>query len=745
MTSSKIKVLSLCDGISAGLVSLKDLGLEVEYHAVEIDKFPRSISDSNFPGEVIRWSDDVTAITKEDIETYGPFDWIIFGSPCFVRGTKVITSEGYKNIEDVKVGDNVLTHKGRYKKVLKIGFKTATTRAIKFSGMKEIVTTDEHPFLGVKEDKKTYPTVDGKRTKKRNYSKEYWEKAEDIKKNFYGKLAHVEEMNSNPRNLDEETCWIIGRFIAGGHLRKSLRTEKGREEDFQYQVILSIGSLKLEKLKEKVTIRKFSAYPYSQSAHRVVFSSKELVELLISMGFVNGAENKHLPEEIFSLPLNLRKILLEGYMSGDGHYSNSTDTYRCISISELLILGIQRLVYSVYGTLAGYCFSKKEPTCVIQGRTVNQKSNHILRYKTHRSIQSNYIEMGKYVYTPNKSNETTGKAELVFNLEVEDDNTYTANNLVVHNCQSLSVSGNGKGLDGASGLLFDCLKVLNWCHESNSDLKFLIENVKMKKEFLGQFDDAVEAHYSGQVYRTLINSRLLSAQNRERYYWTNFPVSIPQDSGEYLSQVLENIVPKEMFITPKNVFRISESSIYWDTANKGGLSSQQDRAYSVNGKSPTVPAARTDGKMNIFQFVDREKSHCLDANYHKGTSIGEYIRKSRRKVVFAYSSSGRGNGIIEDRSNLSGKANTLTTGDGCGGGLKSVNLVGELSEKDIVFRKLTVRECARLQKLPENYSFEMTSKTQAYKAIGNSWTVSVIVHIMSCAIGRTEVEGWECL
>lgn len=78
----RLKVLALCDGISCGLMAFKALGLGVEYHAVEIDKYCRDLSDENFGDEVIRWENDVDDITKKEIVENGPFDWVLFGSPC---------------------------------------------------------------------------------------------------------------------------------------------------------------------------------------------------------------------------------------------------------------------------------------------------------------------------------------------------------------------------------------------------------------------------------------------------------------------------------------------------------------------------------------------------------------------------------------------------------------------------------------------------------------------------------------
>ena len=69
------------------------------------------------------------------------------GSPCFVAGTKVITKEGYKNIENIKTGDMVLTHKNRFMPVLKTGGDTnKDIYKLKVQGFLETECTDYHPF-----------------------------------------------------------------------------------------------------------------------------------------------------------------------------------------------------------------------------------------------------------------------------------------------------------------------------------------------------------------------------------------------------------------------------------------------------------------------------------------------------------------------------------------------------------------------------------------------------------------------
>jgi DNA (cytosine-5)-methyltransferase 3A len=75
----KLKVLSLCDGISCGLEALKRLGLEVEYHAVEISKNKRFISDLNHPG-IIRPYNDVLEMAEAEISEH--YDLFLAGPTC---------------------------------------------------------------------------------------------------------------------------------------------------------------------------------------------------------------------------------------------------------------------------------------------------------------------------------------------------------------------------------------------------------------------------------------------------------------------------------------------------------------------------------------------------------------------------------------------------------------------------------------------------------------------------------------
>ena len=173
------------------------------------------------------------------------------------------------------------------------------------------------------------------------------------------------------------------------------------------------------------------------------------------------------------------------------------------------------------------------------------------------------------------------------------------------------------------------------------------------------------------VQPIMINSALLSAQQRKRLYWTNIPdVCQPEDKGILLKDILE-------------------SGISW-----------------------------------------QEKSYCMTASYD-GAVFWNTMQRSQRSMIAEpvrvgqYGKGGQGQRIYSVR----GKSVTLSANGG-GQGAKTGLYRIDLPDGDYVIRKLTPVEAERLQTLPDNYT-EGISNTQRYKCIGNGWTVDVIAHIFT--------------
>jgi DNA-cytosine methyltransferase len=269
-------------------------------------------------------------------------------------------------------------------------------------------------------------------------------------------------------------------------------------------------------------------------------------------------------------------------------------------------------------------------------------------------------------------------------------------------CQGFSFAGKQLAFDDPrSALFFQFVRLL----EGIKPKYFLLENVKMKKEYLQVITDLLG------VEPIFINSALVSAQSRQRYYWTNIPnIEQPEDRGIVLKDILED----------------------------------------------------------DFQ-ADKDKSYCIDANYHKSGSP-EYLQrtyktKAKRQAVFKPKQVGiatdiNGHDILKRVYSPEGKSPCLNAGGGGnrepkvirGGAIRGrytdngIKQMLELRKDDksnsittvqkdsgivegLAWRKLTPLECERLQTVPDFFT-EGVSNTQRYKMLGNGWTVEVIKHIL---------------
>ena len=217
----KLRYLSLFSGIEAATVAWKPLGWEAvafaQYEPGDNIQFPSKVLQYHYPD--VPNLGDVTKITEEQIKVLGHIDLVVGGSPCFVAGTMVLTEHGYRPIEEIEVGDLVFTHKGNLKKVVRTGHKEAETFSLKSSGKTETIVTGNHPYY---ERKRNW--VSEKKTNKRVFSDAKWTEVSELDKDSFLATPVIPEFHDDER-FDDETLWILGRYIADGHYRKELRKE----------------------------------------------------------------------------------------------------------------------------------------------------------------------------------------------------------------------------------------------------------------------------------------------------------------------------------------------------------------------------------------------------------------------------------------------------------------------------------------------------------------------------------------
>ena len=318
-------------------------------------------------------------------------------------------------------------------------------------------------------------------------------------------------------------------------------------------------------------------------------------------------------------------------------------------------------------------------------------------------------------------------------------------------CQAWSVAGKQLGDKDERGMLFwTTLEIIANVLKHNPKAKFLMENVKMKKDFEQYITHHTEQAL-GRVEKTLINSALVSAQNRQRYYWTNFEVTQPSDKGVLLKDVIEDLPLNEPM--PDNV-EFKQNYAQWDLNNKGNKS-QDQRAFYINGKHGTLPAngggskvkvcggairgrylvdgKRQDHKMKTAGLTEQrlevrkdEKTNTLTTVQKDNVVVYRPCERVKDSNVghVANATDIKGMDCIKRIYGQDGKAPTLTT---MGGGHREPKVL----TSEITYRKLTPLECERLQTFSDGWT-DCLSNTQRYKSLGNAWTVDVIAHIFKC-------------
>lgn len=313
---------------------------------------------------------------------------------------------------------------------------------------------------------------------------------------------------------------------------------------------------------------------------------------------------------------------------------------------------------------------------------------------------------------------------------------------------------------------------------------FLYENNK-------SMSSAIRAQITAElgVEPVLINSALVSAQNRQRLYWagkrnpdgtySQVPVELPEDRGILLRDILETGFPlrEKGYALLTGHDATAEDAIAHRRRNavaepvKIKPLSEKEMEYMVR----ETKDGRNHFDFDYFHDATKDKSACVTANTHKGVPynvlaepvrIGTIENDARnqdhdsQKLGYTVIQPGECVDLAMPQSKtrrgraMKDKTNCLTTScefyEYCGtidapiyqvrGGMitvKGQEYPIKLRDGCYIIRKLTVRECMRLQTVPEEYVFPV-SATQAYKMLGNGWTVDVIAHIMSHFTGLTE-------
>lgn len=731
-----MKVFTAFSGYDSQCMALDRLGIDYELIAwSEIDKYAIQAHNAVYPQYADRNYGD---ICKIDWENVPDFDLFTYSFPCGLAGTKVKTIQGYKNIEDVVVGDKVLTHNNRYCEVIRTMSRICPDYYnINAIGCK-LKLTAEHPL---------YVLRDGV---------EQWVKVKDLQKT--DKLSYCIPQGDVTLDISDKKLWLLGRYVADGFINKHLYNS----------VLFAICNKKEPEFLANVPCEfkdKFRKFQKSCIEYRI--ADKDFHDLCMEFG--NGAINKHIPEWLFSANLNQIEHFLNGYFSGDGHvrYRSGNKVQMFTTVSKDLFLGLQLLILKCYGKV-----------CSLSIRHDNRKTTFNDTYNGQISFSVSAYQkiINDKIFVSIKSIEKVENKVQVYNLEVRKDNSYTCDNVNTHNCTDISSAGQQKGLTEGSGtrssLLWECRKAI----EIKRPKYLLMENVKAltSEKFLPYLQKWLlfleSMGYSN--FTKVLNSKDYGVpQNRERV----FCVSILGDERYYfpkpfkleklLKDVLESDVDESYYLSKKMI----------DTFQKRNKRNEERgngfRFSPTNGDVVAAAVLSNAGSRDCDNYV-KVLGVSVHPNGHKMEFKGESSVKGICPALRATDykcphTVWLSNKQVEYKGEKLQEGDSLylgTSKDFFHGGFKNIsrplnaddeglcrtiksqyykNSVSNFKRNGSMgatgvtdgfrIRKLTARECFRLMGVSEENIDKIQnagiSKTQQYKMAGNSIVVDVLYYI----------------
>lgn len=564
-----MKYVSIFSGIEAATVAWQPLGWEPLAFS-EIDPFPSTVLQHHYP-DIPNLGD----ITKIDWNPYkGQADLVVGGSPCFPADTLILTSEHLKPIEEIKVGDMVLTHRNRWRRVTATGSKIADTIVLRGNGVSSLECTPNHPF---------YARTRVHRESGYGYEyKQEWIPATDMVGRQWLNMNAATEPLPVPAlpdgvSLTEPFLRLIGTWLSLGQSS-------------------SLPAFRFD----------------SQSINRWVMKQF-------------GGKEKHIPSWVYGLSENLRISLLEGYFQ-------RMDSVRYAQPCS----GMQLLVgMKILAAGAGY----RSSILYEENPSIHSTGTYRIKFNTSPIDSDDFDDDG---YWGRVNEKTVGRSNvLVYNLEVEDDHSYVAAGIAVHNCQSFSVAGKREGLAGASGLMFEYIRAVRelrprWFVWENVPGAFTSERGEAYRQLLSEMD----ALGYGLAWRVLDAQFFGVAQRRERVFLVGslgtMRCAEVLFERESLSWNHQSSRQKRQALTEEAQERVGEADHDSGCLNPG--ETQSRRVYPASGVYPTLSTREKSGQNqeSVFTQFGDDVAGTLTSRYDSSPCVdrGANVVVDERDKVF---------------------------------------------------------------------------------------------------------------
>jgi Fe-S cluster assembly protein SufB len=374
---------------------------------------------------------------------------------CHLAGSMVRVRDGEKPIEDVEVGDEVLTHEGRFRPVrdtMQRRFEGPIFR-ITFAGegYRSLAVTPRHPFLAAKRERRNEHN--------RGFAPE-WKEAWELEKGDYlalpatidaeldsphvaaqdvrvGRGSHAALAERVEVALDPAMCRVMGLYIAEGSVSANtsyLSFDSATHEEHLRELVEDAieGAFGLESWTY--------AYDGRREGRSVRFSSVRAARFF-AQTFGRTTDELHIPDWVFALDEDRRAAFVRGLYDGEGSYDTSLNLYRINQTNRDVAQRLRELLLSLGIRASLSCTQRPAPRRAMWQLAVC-KADHplfedlVLRYPGFVAgpKKADVVIADGYCWMPIRTIEKIDANCTVYNLSVETDESYVCEGVISHNC-----------------------------------------------------------------------------------------------------------------------------------------------------------------------------------------------------------------------------------------------------------------------------------------------------------------------
>lgn len=354
---------------------------------------------------------------------------------CIAEGTLVLTRRGHVPIEAVRVGDEVLTHRGRWRSVTHTWSR----------GLQDVqeIAGHGHPGLRATPEHEFFLGLEGWRAPKIG---DRWATPATFPGSSVPPIPGRGYAPGRPSNVpydvtSPEFLWLFGHYLAEGSCSSSF----GRDGTVN-RVALSVHEDERHDVELRLTKAglRFNTQPVGRErCFNIVINSRQVAEWMAEHGG-RGAHGKKLPVWVLGLDIEQRRAVLEGAAFGDGHFRY--DAWEYTTVSFELAIGLKLLAQSLDCSVS---FRRvRGRVSAIDGREVVGGEQFVIRWKRFDDqVKPHVWRMGLYLQSQIKKVVPAGRVRC-YDLEVEGDNSFCVEGIFVHNCarsvgKSLSIKVRG--------------------------------------------------------------------------------------------------------------------------------------------------------------------------------------------------------------------------------------------------------------------------------------------------------------